>query len=118
MTEDEIKIYRKIAIWRLRAIYFLIPMLATIPVMFIAYYLCGVFEVGEDDTIAILGLFLTPNVFLFIPYAVCINRQIVLTGYHPPFILSVCLAGIITWPLYVLFSLLVLDHSKKVLRHV
>ena len=115
MTEDDLKIYRKIAVWRLRAVYFLIPMLATIPVMFIAYWLCGLFEVGEDDIVAILGLFIFLDLILFIPYAVCVNRQIALTGYDPPFILS-CLACIITWPLYILLSLLVLEHSKTMLR--
>ena len=121
MTENELKIYRKIAVWRSRTVYVLLFMLATIPVMFFLYLLIGGFG-ADTDIGTILVFIIFPNLFLFVPYVICINRQIALTGYEPPlilsFILGVGLAGIITWPLYILFSLPVLVHSKKVLRQV
>jgi len=116
MPEEEITINRKISVWRRRAIFFVVPMFVTIPLMAGIYGLLAHIQWGEDDVAAVLGMLVLFDCLLFIPYAVCVNRLVVLTGYQPPF-LRTCLAGIITWPLYVLISLYVLDYAKKVLKH-
>ena len=118
MTDNELKIYRKIAVWRSLAVCFLILMLAAIPAMFVVYGIGGDLGISEDDVIAVVVLLILLDLILFIPYAVCVNRLIVLTGYEPPFILSACLAGVFTWPFYILLSVFVLEHSQKVLRQV
>ena len=123
MTDDELKIYRKIAVWHSRAVYLLLLMLVAIPAMFIVHWLYGIF----DDIVMILAVFMFFSFAFFIPYSFCIDMQIAWTGYKPPFIFS-CFDKRFTypfstftlplWPLYVLLSLPVLAHFKKVLRQI
>jgi len=111
MTEDEIKIYQKIAVWRSRATIFLLATLFTFPLLPLILFLpAGMlvefFHFDDADTaegivvVSILGFYL---LFVIVPLIVSIVRLGELTGWGGCIVMSLGIP--ILFPFFALFVL-------------